>query len=300
VAVTVTVGKGAGDWSARPDRREMQLGPGQTAETAFELRREEDGFRGAFAVPPVAFQVDYLGEDRRVSFPENYFFAPLKPALGSSSAEPPPGEHAMALDGSGGGLWFSSDLIQIESAPFTLEAYVRADEANATGVVIGKYHDTGYALLLMDGRPQFVLGLRSNRINLLASRENVVEAGAWHHVAAVFDGVRARLYLDGELVGWADAPPEQSPQPNDLPLFVGGNATWDGSIEFPFDGAIDELRISTGARYDEAFVPARRLDPDDETALLLHLDGDGAPFARDASFHGRHGIGIGDIRYVAP
>jgi hypothetical protein len=33
---------------------------------------------------------------------------------------------------------------------------------------------------------------------------------------------------------------------------------------------------------------------------LLHLDGTAGPFARDASPRRRHGLGIGDIRYVAP
>lgn len=301
VEVTVSLGNPAGDWLARPDRRHLHMAPDQVEEIGLELRRIEDDFLGAFSAPTIAFRVDYLGEDRRVSFPENHFFAPLEPALAQPAGGADPDDRAMLLDGSGGGLWFSPDLIEIESAPFTLEAYIRTNEANTTGVVIGKYHDTGYALMLTNGRPQFVLGLRSVPINLLAARNIVVEPGAWHHIAGVFDGIQARLYLDGKLVGWADAPPDQTLKPNDLPLFVGGNMTWDGSVEFPFDGAIDELRISTGARYaGEPFEPTRRLDADDRTVLLLRLDGGGAPFARDASSHGRHGIGIGEIRYVSP
>jgi len=301
VEVTVSAAKHAADWRARPDRRHMQLAPGQVEEIGFELSRDQDDFLGAFSAPTLAFRVDYLGEDRRVSFPETYFFAPLKPALEQASDGSAPGDQAMLLNGSGAGLWFSPELIEIESAPFTLEAYIRTNAPNATGVVIGKYHDTGYALMLTDGRPQFVLGLQRVPINLLAVRDKVVQAGAWHHIAGVFDGVQARLYLDGKLVGWAEAPPGSALRPNDLPLFVGGNMTWDGSVEFPFEGAIDELRVSAGARYaGETFEPARRVGADDETALLLHLDGDGAPFARDASSHGRHGIGIGEIRYVSP
>ncbi len=301
VEVTVSFGNQASDWLARLDPHHLRLAAGQTEEVTVGLRREADGWLGALAVPSVAFQVDYLGEDRRVSFPETFYFAPLKPALGDPSEGPPPGDQALELNGSGGGLWFSSDWIEIESAPFTLEGYIRTNKPNATGVVIGKFADTGYALMLRDSRPQFVLGLQGNRINLLASNENGVEAGGWHHVAAVFDGAQARLYLDGKLVGWAEAPREQTLKPNDLPLFVGGNVLWDGSIELPFDGDIDELRISTVARYDGAsFAPARHFDPDEETALLLHLDGDGAPFVRDASSHRRHGIGIDEVRYVAP
>jgi Concanavalin A-like lectin/glucanases superfamily/Calcineurin-like phosphoesterase len=301
VDVTVSLGHQAGDWLARPDRHQMQIAPKEEQEIELSVQRDADGFRSAFSVPTVGFQVDYLGEDRPVSFPENYLFVPLKAALGQPSEGSPPADRALHLNGGGSGLWFSPDLIDLRSAPFTLEAYIRTDEPHATGVVIGKFYDDGYALMLMDGRPQFVLGLKGNRINLRALEQSVVEPGSWHHIAAVFDGAQARLYLDGTLVGWADAPTGQTFKPNDLPLFVGGNATWDGSIEFSFPGAIDELRISTEARYEgNSFEPARRFDPDDETALLLHLDGDGAPFARDASPHGRHGIAMGEIQYVTP
>jgi hypothetical protein len=157
----------------------------------------------------------------------------------------------------------------------------------------------------MDGRPQFVVGLPGAQINLRpadeAAEQAVVEPGAWHHVAAVFDRGQARLYLDGELVGRAEAPPEKAFEANDLPLFVGGNAIWDGTVEFAFEGDIDELRISTVARYQgDAFAPVRRFEPDEATALLLHLDGAGGPFARDAGDSRRHGLAIGDVRYVAP
>jgi len=300
VEVTVTFGKQAGDWWVRPDQLHVHLAPRASDEVAVSLRRDEDAFNGPFSIPTVAFQVDYLGEESRVSFPENYFVAPLRAALGEPSGGSPAGNRALELDGTGGGLWFSPDMIEIEPAPFTLEATVRTDAPRATGVVIGKYHDTGYALMVMNGRPQFLLGLDGGRINLLAVEDAVVTPGVWHHVAAVFDGAQARLYLDGKLVGYADAPPEKSLPPNELPLFVGGNVTWDGSIEFPFDGAIDELRISTEARYEGASLePAGRFEADDATALLLHLNGEDARFARDASAHGRHGIAIGAVGYIA-
>jgi hypothetical protein len=301
VEVEVTFGEQAGDWWVRPGHLHLHLAPQASEEVAFSVWRDEDAFRGPFSIPTVAFQVDYLGEESRLSFPKNYFVTALEPALGEPAANVRPGDRALELDGSGAGLWFSPESIAVEPAPFTLEAAIRTDAPHATGVLIGKYHDTGYALMLMDDRPQFLLGLRGARINLLAVEDAVVTPGDWHHVAAVFDGAQARLYLDGKLVGYADAPPNKPLPPNDLPLFVGGNATWDGSIEFPFDGAIDELRISTVARYEgRRFAPARRFAPDEATALLLHLTGGDDRFARDASAHGRHGIAIGEVRYAAP
>ncbi len=289
----------AGDWWARPGRLHLDLAPQASEVIAVSVRREADGFAGPVSIPMVAVQVEV--DAARLSFPKTYFVAPVKPALEDLARDAPAGERALALDGSGAGLWFPPDAIEIEAAAFTLEAYVRTRAPDATGVVIGKYHDNGYALMLMGGRPQFVLGLEGAQINLRAVRDAVVTPGAWHHVAAAFDEVQARLYLDGRLVGYAEAPPDAMLVPNDLPVFVGGNATWDGTIEFPFAGDIDELRVSVVARYaGESFAPARRFDPDGETALLLHLDGDAGPFARDASPQRRHGIGIGTVRYVVP
>lgn len=305
VEVEVGFAEQAGDWWVRPDRLSLELAPQASEEIALAVRRDADGFAGPVSIPTLAFQLSVEAAGEPVSFPESYAVAPVRPALADAPAAPRPDERALALDGNGAGLWFDPDAIEIESAPFTLEARVRARAPNATGVLIGKYHDTGYALMLMDGRPQFVVGLPGAQINLRpadeAAEKAVVEPGAWHHVAAVFDQGQARLYLDGELVGRAEAPPEKAFEANDLPLFVGGNAIWDGKVEFAFEGDIDELRISTVARYQgDAFAPVRRFEPDEATALLLHLDGDGGPFARDAAARRRHGLAIGDVRYVAP
>ena len=41
------------------------------------------------------------------------------------------------------------------------------------------------------------------------------------------------------------------------------------------EGAMDELRISRGVRYDDDFEPARQpFTPDEQTAALFHFDGD--------------------------
>lgn len=301
VEVSVSLGQRGSDWIAKPNRQDLTLAPGQGAEIEFSLQRKADGSTEALSIPIVAVDVHYLGEDRRVSFPKRFAAVPLKPVPEHPPESTATPERALKLDGQGAGYWFAPDLIEIESGSFTLEAYVRIDRTDVTGVVIGDYDKSGYALMLTDGRPQFVLGPQGRHLNLMAPRDRALRSGAWHHVAAVYDGAEARLYLDGQLIASAKAAPEQVLTPNELPLFVGGNAVADGSIEFSLEGAVDELRISTVARYrGESFRPVRRFEPDEETVLLLHLDGIGGPFALDASFHGRHGIGIGENQFVAP
>jgi hypothetical protein len=42
----------------------------------------------------------------------------------------------------------------------------------------------------------------------------------------------------------------------------------------PADALIDELRISPVRRYDDAFVPEKRMEQDAATLALFHFDGD--------------------------
>ena len=58
------------------------------------------------------------------------------------------------------------------------------------------------------------------------------------------------------------------------PLIVGGDVSRDGGANSTLEGDLDEVRLSRGARYSGAsFVPSRRLVADEETLLLLHMDG---------------------------
>jgi hypothetical protein len=301
VEVVLSLEDDRGDWFTRPNESRIEIAPGGKKEIALDLAREADSFAGPFSIPRLAVQISYLGEKRPVSFPARHRFAAIK-----WTPEPLPEKRkwqpgVLALDGSGAGLWFAADAVDLGPEPFTLEAYVRTDQAQATGVVIGDYDRSGYALLLTEGRPNFILGLPGGRIDLVTPEETVLAPGSWHHIVGLFDGKEARLYLDGHLMGQAEVAPDNQPTRNELPLFIGGNVEPDGEIEFPFDGQIDELRISTVARYaGETFAPARRFEPDGDTALLLHLDGGEGRFVPDASFNERHGIAIGNIEFVVP
>ncbi|MBL8943232.1 MAG: LamG domain-containing protein, partial [Myxococcales bacterium] len=66
---------------------------------------------------------------------------------------------------------------------------------------------------------------------------------AWTHVAGTFDGTALRLYVDGVMVGEAEAPP---------PYFSAIEWTIGAGIDMGvpgthFAGAIDELRLYRGA-----------------------------------------------------
>jgi Concanavalin A-like lectin/glucanases superfamily len=93
--------------------------------------------------------------------------------------------------------------------------------------------------------------------------------GMWRHVAGVYDGAEARLYLDGVEV-------DQST--GSYSAFVGDLVVGSSSAasSWFFRGAIDEVRLSRNARYTESFTPEERFVVDMDTAGLWHFDeGDG-------------------------
>jgi hypothetical protein len=107
------------------------------------------------------------------------------------------------------------------------------------------------------------------------------KAVQWHHVALQWkldDGGKTAmaLYLDGRLAsdrcsGSAKSPNDRPLKMNPLPFPVQVGSMNTGYR--PADALIDELRISSVRRYDEAFVPVKRLDKDSTTLTLFHFDG---------------------------
>ena len=85
------------------------------------------------------------------------------------------------------------------------------------------------------------------------------------------------LYLDGRLA--SDRCLGNAKNPNDRPLKMKPLPfpVQLGSMNTgyrPADALIDELRISAVRRYDDAFVPEKRMEPDAATLTLFHFDGD--------------------------
>ena len=61
-----------------------------------------------------------------------------------------------------------------------------------------------------------------------------------------------------------------------------------------FDGWIDDVRLSIGARYEgERFEHARQFETDERTLLLLPMGGDRGPWMIDASGQGKHPERVG-------
>jgi hypothetical protein len=119
-------------------------------------------------------------------------------------------------------------------------------------------------------------------------------ANRWVHVAWSWDGETARLFVDGALTQSVAA--AGKPRWNRLPLYVGADTNGQGAPEARFSGLIDEVRVSSVARYTTDFTPSRRFESDGDTQLLLHFDELYQGFYPDASGKHHHGLPVGPTR----
>jgi len=142
----------------------------------------------------------------------------------------------------------------------------------------GDYGDFGISL----GNGRVVFGVSVGAAGTSVCSSQSVTDGQWHHIAAVrtVNGAM-QLFVDGALqataqgaAGNASYRDGRTPtKPND-PFIVLGAEKHDIDAAYPsFSGWLDELRISTAARYTAAFTrPTAPFVTDSQTAGLYHFD----------------------------
>jgi hypothetical protein len=119
-----------------------------------------------------------------------------------------------------------------------------------------------------------------------------VSPGKWTHYALVHDTELLRFFVDGHLAGQVHVPILTNH--NGLPFFVGAEPTALGFPRSLFSGAVDEVRLSSVARYTAPFTPARQHERDADTLLLLHFDAESQGVFPDDSGREHHGWPVGD------
>jgi hypothetical protein len=137
-------------------------------------------------------------------------------------------------------------------------------------------------------------GYRINQLNSVhqVSTADTLGAEVWHHLALVNDGTRLMLYVDGLTEG--SCPTDAEPLvADDSELVLGANLRQ----ELFLVGKLDEVRISSTARYDADFEPAERFEIDPQTLALWHFDeGEGAGVFDEVL--GLRGDLIGDVTFL--
>jgi len=158
----------------------------------------------------------------------------------------------------------------------TVEAWVKAEKP--TGVVVARGGPAqGYALILQQGKPQFVVRVGENVSTVKGSARIV---NKWVHLAGLLtDDKQLKLYVNGELAATAKAtgPLTSDPaQATEIGVDDAG-AVGDYTSPFAFTGSIDEVRVYFRALNDEEIASRHGgketdLDSDDALVLSLSLD----------------------------
>lgn len=181
------------------------------------------------------------------------------------------------FDGTGDSVKITPTLIDL-SADFTVECWVRTQDAGTVNVnnIIGKFQvsdvsDKSWRLIhgnfTGDSTPRLVWNWSTNGSNefdiCVASG---ISVNTWYHIAVARSGSTLKIFRDGnELIS-----DTMSTSP-----YTGGSADLliGQDISYAWNGHIDELRISTGARYTAGFTPSTSAFTSDAmTSLLVHFD----------------------------
>jgi hypothetical protein len=271
------------DWVFGPDHQHLVIPPGRDGAVTFAVRRGADP-AVPFALPQLEVRCDYLASHRRIALPRRTvpLLLPAPPELGTLPSEH---EGVLVLDGKGSCLAIAHERVQLPDGPLTLELWVRGDDYAGRRALATKTETSEFGLFGSDGHAEFLVRL-GDHYATAKSATPVLRAGEWHHVAGVFDGAEVRLFVDGQQV--AAAPGKGTRRPNTLPLYVGADPAADGTPMSFFTGRIDDVRLSSVARYREAFTPPALVDADEHTVLLLRCDREFGPWVPDVSGRAAH------------
>lgn len=183
----------------------------------------------------------------------------------------------------------ASNDFNFGTGDFTIDFWVRFNNTTTGDCILSN----NYYTLGKNGNWSFIIGTGTGSaiMNLYtydgqssaetaAASGLTITTGTWYHVAIVRSGNTIQFYLDGTAVTM-DASTITKSLGDTTPAIKIGR---DGA-NFDLDGWIDELRISTVARYSSGFTPeTSAYSTDDDTVLLLHMDGsDGSTTFTDSS-----------------
>lgn len=170
------------------------------------------------------------------------------------------------------------------SHPITLEAFVTPDELRNT--IIGDTQAAGIALNI--ARQTYTLiasyGANYGRAKADSSAFRLLRV----HVAGTFDGKILNVFVDGKLekTGRLNGQFKMS----EFPMTIGASPSPDEpGIDQPFDGVIDDIRISNTIRYTEDFDVPTVLEADESTMALFHFDERQGQTLTDSSGNKNHG-----------
>lgn len=155
------------------------------------------------------------------------------------------------------------------SDDFTVEAWVRIDSTDAHGTIAQHrgVGTTGWSLSIESMQSTFVFGFYDNNgqwHEVVGEDLSDLEPG-WHHIAGTKNGTSLFFHVDGDVS--ATSACEQNNSAPVVPLQI-GTSDDDPLIYI----AVDDVRISSVARYQSPFDPPTEIVADPSTRVLVLSD----------------------------
>ena len=285
-----------GEWFFAPDHIHTRLEAGETKEMGVTVARIKKGYDHGLTLPVLNVESDYLTEGARVTLPPRKVTFPVGMKTPDVGFFAPAAENkALELDGRSAYRVEMSPK-ELPDGPFTVEAWVKTTTEQGTAPFVAKTEQSEFALNLANNIPGFHCHLGNKYISAIAPTDKVIPAGKWTHVAGVFDGKEMRLYVDGKVTAKVAASGARTT--NVLPMFIGADPDAKALPTQFFTGSVDEVRLSTTARYQEDFAPATRYERDAATLYLFHCDAEAGPFVPSDSAGNRYATKSGHPKFV--
>jgi len=286
IAAVLSHGSPGLTFTCQPDHHHATLPPGESKDFTFHLSWTNNATQGTFATPKFHLDSEYLAKGFSYEIPRRDIPLPLDFQLDPETT-PPNG--AARFCGTSQALVIPSKRFKVKGE-LTLECRFKADSFSDRTGLVTKTENSGYGIFVSDGRPQFSIFIGNSYLNAISDTPNL-KLDTWHHLAGVYDGTQARLYLDGTLIASAD---RTGPlKDNLLPLIIGGDVNDRGEPTSHFAGLIDSVRLTPRSLYAGPIIQALA---EVETAIIdLPLDEHIGPWHPDASPSKAHAMSIGGV-----
>jgi hypothetical protein len=140
----------------------------------------------------------------------------------------------------------------LEPSTITLAAWVKLGDVGSDQTLIFKSQtpasfSDGYSLQFIDSGDKIRFHIGDSSSHELDTGNSVISVNTWHHVAATYDGISMKIYVDGSLEASNSSHSGVSlAAANNNPLMIGSSAVW--GIE---NGYIDEVKV-----FDASLVAA--------------------------------------------
>lgn len=129
--------------------------------------------------------------------------------------------------------------LNFSGGEMTIEAWVKRDDASRYETIVGNGYKTSYWLGFAGGKVRFYPHGESS----FAESSSSVPSGVWTHIAASYDGITARVYINGILDGTDTLHPGPLVPAAGLTALGIGADLVNSFYQNYFSGRIDEVRI---------------------------------------------------------